>query len=226
MGKGKKKKIIYNANPGTNKRLQIDVYRTSPVLIENLDSMRRSLAKQANNRMRALEKAGLDFYAYDIAADYLRLQGKKKDHPRFSEQLNPKGVDLRREITVLQGFLSMPTSTVAGMKKVEAKRVQTFGDWKPKAQKNNKRYKGIDLSAQAQTKVFYKFLNSEAFKNLRKFYSSEQIFRAYKEGNANIKNQKKLQQAMTDYVKTTQKKSIKGLYQSVGAKVIPNSENR
>lgn len=225
MGKGKKRKIVYNANPGTNKRLQIDVYRTSPVLIEDLNAMRRSLAKQANNRMRALENAGFDFYAYDIAADYLRLQGKNKDHPRFSEQLNPKGVDLRREITVLQGFLSMPSSTVAGMKKIEEKRIKTFGNWKPKYKKNNKRYKGIDLSAQAQTKQFFKFLNSEAFKNLCKFYSSEQIFKAYKEGNKTIKNQKILQKAMIDYVKNTQKKSIKGLYQSVGAKVIPNSEN-
>lgn len=225
MGKGKKRKIVYNANPGTNKRLQIDVYRTSPVLIEDLNAMRRSLAKQANNRMRALENAGFDFYAYDIAADYLRLQGKNKDHPRFSEQLNPKGVDLRREITVLQGFLSMPSSTVAGMKKIEEKRIKTFGNWKPKDKKNNKRYKGIDLSAQAQTKQFFKFLNSEAFKNLRKFYSSEQIFKAYKEGNQTIKNQKILQKAMTDYVKNTQKKSIKGLYQSVGARVIPKSEN-
>lgn len=226
MSKRKReRKIVYNANPGTNKRLQIDVYRTSPSLLEDLNEMRRSLAKQANNHLRALENAGLDFYAYDVAADYLRLQGKK-GKLRFSESLNPKGVDLRHEITVLQGFLSMPSSTVAGMKRIEEKRIETFGNWKPKAQKNNKKYKGIDLSKQAQTKIFFKFLNSEGFKNLRKFYSSEQIFKAYKEGNMQIKNQKKLQQSMTDYIENTQKKTIKGLYESVGAKPIPNSANK
>ena len=225
--KPRKGKINYNANPGNNPRYQVDVYRTASTLLPDLKTFRKSLAKVANNRMRELEAENLDFYAYDMAADYLRTQGKK-GKLRFSESLDAKGVaDIRREITVLQGFLSSPSSTVAGQRKIEQKRIETFGNWKPAHQKKNANYKGVDLSQQAQTKTFYAFLNSNAFKDLRKFYSSEQIFRAYKNGNVDgSKAQKKIQQAMTEYVKTTRKPSVQGLYESVGAKAIPNSANR
>lgn len=225
--KPRKGKINYNANPGNNPRYQVDVYRTASTLLPDLKAMRKSLAKVANNRMRELEAENLDFYAYDMAADYLRTQGKK-GKLRFSESLEAKGVaDIRREITVLQGFLSSPSSTVAGQRKIEQKRIETFGNWKPAHQKKNANYKGVDLSQQAQTKTFYAFLNSNAFKDLRKFYSSEQIFRAYKNGNVDgSKAQKRIQQAMTEYVKTTRKPSVQGLYESVGAKAIPNSANR
>lgn len=223
-------KINYNANLSKNERYRIDLYRTASTLLPNLQSFRKSLAKVANNRLRELEAAGLDFYAYDIAADYLRTrlpEGKKK--LRFSESLKPTGSekDIKHEITVLQGFLSMPTSTVSGMRKVEKKRIATFSNWKPADKKNNENYKGINMGKVAQTKVFYKFLNSKAFENLRKFYSSEQIFKAYIDGNiSGTKSQKKIQQAMTDYVNSTQRKSITGLYESVGATPIPNSANK
>ena len=231
--KQSKSRINYNANTDytTNPRYTWDVWHTKSTLlpIKDLESFRRSLAKVANNRLRELENNNMAYYAYDVAADYLRTQGKK-GKLRFSEaKRNMKDVDtfaVRREIQLLQNFLSMPSSTVAGQKRIEAKRIETFGNWKPKDKKNSK-MKGIDLSKQAQTKIFYEFLNSKAFENLRKFYSSEQIFRAYKDGNVGgSKSQKKIRDAMVDYVKNERKPSVKGLYEAVGASVIPNSSNK
>ena len=228
--KPSKSRINYNANTDytTNPRYSWDVWHTKSTLlpIKDLESFRRSLAKVANNRLRDLEKNNMAYYAYDIAADYLRTQGKK-GKLRFSEakkEFDP--FQTRREIQMLQNFLSMPSSTVAGQKRIEAKRIETFGNWKPKGAKG-KKMKGIDLSKQASTKIFYEFLNSKAFENLRKFYSSEQIFRAYKDGNVGgSKSQKKIQDVMMDYVENERKPSVKGLYEAVGASVIPNSANK
>ena len=228
--KPSKSRINYNANTDytTNPRYSWDVWHTKSTLlpIKDLESFRRSLAKVANNRLRELEKNNMAYYAYDIAADYLRTQGKK-GKLRFSEakkEFDP--FQTRREIQMLQNFLSMPSSTVAGQKRIEAKRIETFGNWKPKGAKG-KKMKGIDLSKQASTKIFYEFLNSKAFENLRKFYSSEQIFRAYKDGNVGgSKSQKKIQDVMMDYVENERKPSVKGLYEAVGASVIPNSANK
>lgn len=228
--KQSKSRINYNANTDytTNPRYTWDVWHTKSTLlpIKDLESFRRSLAKVANNRLRELEKNNMAYYAYDVAADYLRAQGKK-GKVRFQEKEKPMDqLATRREIQILQNFLSMPSSTVAGQKRIEAKRIETFGNWKPKGAKG-KKMKGIDLSKQASTKIFYEFLNSKAFENLRKFYSSEQIFRAYKDGNVGgSKSQKKIQDAMLDYVKNERKPSVKGLYEAVGASVIPNSANK
>ena len=228
--KQSKSRINYNANTDytTNPRYTWDVWHTRSTLlpIKDLESFRRSLAKVANNRLRELEKNNMAYYAYDVAADYLRTQGKK-GKLRFYEGVKPiDQLATRREIQTLQNFLSMPSSTVAGQKRIEAARIETFGNWKPKDKKNSK-MKGINLSKQAKTKIFYEFLNSKAFENLRKFYSSEQIFRAYKDGNVGgSKSQKKIQNAMLDYVKNERQPSVKGLYEAVGASVIPNSANK
>ena len=207
----------------------IDVYHTQKNLLPDLVQMRAQLAKNTNQRMRELEKAHLDFYAYDIAAEYLKNHRPQGNKLRFSESTNylsGKGdtAALKREITILQNFLTSESSTVAGQKRIEAKRIATFADWKPKGYKGN--FKGIDLSHEAKTKQFYRFLNSETFKRLRKSFSSEQIFQAYKNGSVEgSKNQRKIQKAMKDYVESSEKKSVKGLYEAVNASVIPNSAN-
>lgn len=214
-----------------NELYTLDVYHTQKALLPDLNEMRARLAKNANQRLRELEAAGLDFYAYDKVADYLRTHRPEVDAVRFSQSKNylsgkQNEAALKAEITKLQDFLTSESSTVAGQKAIEARRIQTFGNWKPKAAKNRNNYKGIDLSKEASTKQFYRFLNSETFKKLRKTFSSEQIFQAYKEGSVDgSKNQRKIQKAMKDYAESSEKKSIKGLYESVGATPIPFSSN-
>lgn len=219
----------------TKKELQdlytLDVYHTQKALLPDLNEMRARLAKNANQRLRELEKANLDFYAYDRVADYLRTHRPEVETVRFSQSVNylsgkKNEAALKAEIAKLQDFLTSESSTVAGQKAIEARRIATFGNWKPSSAKNRKNYKGIDLSREASTKQFYRFLNSETFKKLRKSFSSEQIFQAYKNGSVDgSKEQRKIQKAMKEYADSSEKKSIKGLYESVGATPIPNSAN-
>lgn len=212
-----------------NELYTLDVYHTKKVLLPDLAEMRARLAKNANQRLRELEAAGLDFYAYDIVADYLRTHRPEADKVRFSQSKNylsgkESEAALKAEISKLQAFLTSESSTVAGQKRIEARRIETFGNWKPKDVQAN--YKGLDMSKQAQTKQFYRFLNSQTFKNLRKVFSSEQIFRAYKEGSVDgSRNQRKIQKAMKDYIESSEVKSIKGLFEKVNANPIPDSSN-
>lgn len=207
----------------------LDVYHTNKNILPDLEQMRARLAKNANQRLRELEKAGLDFYAYDKAANYLRTHRPESGAVRFSQSANylsgkENQAALKHEITVLQDFLLSESSTVAGQKAIEARRIQTFGNWKPKGARAN--FKGIDMSREAGTKAFYRFLNSETFKKLRKVFSSEQIFMAYKNGSVDGSHaQEKIQRKFKEYVESSERKSIKGLYESVGATPIPFSSN-
>lgn len=223
------KKNEVRTKKSLNELYTLDVYHTKKVLLPDLAEMRARLAKNANQRLRELEDADLDFYAYDIVADYLRTHRPEADKVRFSQSKNYLSGEesesaLKAEISKLQAFLTSESSTVAGQKRIEARRIETFGNWKPKDVQSN--YKGLDMSKQAQTKQFYRFLNSQTFKNLRKVFSSEQIFRAYKEGSVDgSRNQRKIQKAMKDYIESSEVKSIKGLFEKVNANPIPDSSN-
>ena len=79
---------------------------------EYLQRENRRLAKLANRRLRELEKAGYDMFAYDRAFTYLR----NHDLRRFSLQLAPS-TDWRGMVTQLSElitFVNAKTSTVAG----------------------------------------------------------------------------------------------------------------
>lgn len=69
-------------------------------------------AKAANNRLRALEKAGYTKSAYQRAA---RHTGK--DIPRYRERVaGATRQELEKEFVQLRDFMTAPTSTVGGMR--------------------------------------------------------------------------------------------------------------
>ena len=77
-----------------------------------LKEQNKKLAKIANNRLRALERAGYDMFAYDRAITYLR----NNDRTRFSASL-PSQYDYKDIVSQLQElitFINAKTSTVAG----------------------------------------------------------------------------------------------------------------
>lgn len=75
----------------------------------------RKLAKLANSRLRALEKAGFDMFAYDRAITYL----KNNNLRRFSSKLAPMGYykEIVNQLSELITFINAKTSTVAGARK-------------------------------------------------------------------------------------------------------------
>ena len=86
--------------------------------IEELEALRRKYAKRANQRLLRLERAGLNYYAYDRAMLYLERTRKSK---RFSESRGFKGNKqaLLRELDSLTTFLNSRTSTVSGQRSIE-----------------------------------------------------------------------------------------------------------
>lgn len=187
----KRKKYNYTPIPQAksvkNKEdLTADVYRGTYQLDE-LQRMRRALAKRANQRIVRLERGQSKvtgekwntFGAVTEVYDYLNRQ--KEGRTRFRETKNALTdfQALRREITVLQGFLGRKSSLVSGMKEIEYKRINTFetGKWGTKWKKTGIPNKPLHF---ASNKEFYDFLNSETFKGLVSTgFTSEQLVELY-----------------------------------------------
>ena len=137
---------------------------------EELNSVRRTLAKRANQRIVRLERSyssitGESYASYgaiDYAKDYLQKIGRNRfsEKKDYSDDFNL----LRREILQLQKFLSSESSTVYGQREIEQKRIKTFES------------KGIRFSG---NKEFYDFLNSKDFADLAKQIDSDKIVEYY-----------------------------------------------
>nr|DAU64172.1 MAG TPA: hypothetical protein [Caudoviricetes sp.] len=79
---------------------------------DELRDIVKRAAKAANNRLRALEKAGLTKSAYQRA---IRQTGK--DIPRYREKVSSATrQELQKEFYQLRDFMTAPTSTVGGMR--------------------------------------------------------------------------------------------------------------
>lgn len=83
------------------------------------------LAKRANTRLSALEKAGRAYYAYERAVGYTTTEYGRK---RFtvSQKLLGDPQALSKNIMELRTFLGAETSTISGQKRVIQKRIKTF----------------------------------------------------------------------------------------------------
>lgn len=103
-------------------RINIDV-RQGGYTLEELDRMRRKLAKRANARLLSLERAGRDYWAYDIAQQYLNARNRR----RFSER-SFKGSERNavRELEEIISFLNSASSTITGSKAIEDKIKSSF----------------------------------------------------------------------------------------------------
>lgn len=173
------------------------------VTLEDLQRIRRQLAKVMNQRMVRLEQAkspvtgeAYTFGAYDKMRDYLDAQGRN----RFSEVKDVKmsAAQLKKEIRILQGFEESPSSRVAGMRAIEKKRLTAFKD------------KGIDPSV-VSNKDFYDFLNGQTFERLSRIIDSDRIVEEYnrvaKEG-ASVDD---IVSALDEYMSKAKRVSVKGV---------------
>lgn len=166
--------------------LTADVYRGSYSLDE-LQRMRRALAKRANQRIVRLERGSSKvtgekwntFGAVTDVYDYLNKQKEGRTRFRETAKALTDSQSLKREITVLQGFLGRKTSLVSGMQEIENKRIATFesGKWGTKWKKRGVVNRPLHF---ASNKEFYDFLNSETFKGLVSTgFTSEQLIELY-----------------------------------------------
>lgn len=154
--------------------VRIDL-RRKDVDIEEVRSIRRNLAKRANQRLRVLEKNKLTKNAYRVATRYTQ-QTRGKD--RFSEAKMVKA-DMRylkQEILELERFLNSVTSTLTGYKKLEQQRLKVFRDY------------GLKVK---DTQEFFDFLDSEIYKQLANKAISSDILQEFYDTVKSKKDAKK-----------------------------------
>lgn len=116
-----------------------DATQGSPMAIDILRDQNKKLARIANNRLRALEKAELDMFSYDRAITYLQNQGKR----RFSQAL-PSTDDYKamvNQLSELVTFINSKTSTVAGARDSLNKKIEKISEYTGHIYTNDQKYK-------------------------------------------------------------------------------------
>lgn len=155
--------------------VRIDL-RRKDVDIEEVRSIRRKLAKRANQRLRVLEKNKLTKNAYRVATRYTQQTRGKN---RFSEAKKMVKADmgyLKQEILELERFLNSVTSTLTGYKKLKQQRLKVFRDY------------GLKVK---DTQEFFDFLDSEIYKQLANKAISSDILQEFYDTAKSKKDAKK-----------------------------------
>lgn len=141
--------------------LQTTNYWNVSASMEALQAVRRKLAKRANQRMVRLERSAspITGKAYHVGA-YDIAQAELGDRKRFSEKLNYSTdiTELKKEIGQIQAFLNAKSSTVAGNKEIEEKRIETLTNLGRDAEGH-----APISEATARSAGFYDFISSKAF---------------------------------------------------------------
>lgn len=142
----------------------IDMRKASSYDLNELNKLRRRLAKRANQRLRDIERAGYtDAYVYASTMSGYLLPSERT---RFFE--GTRNLDLRSlktELDELRWFLNAKTSTVGGIRKFERETSQKFAKLG---------------SFQKNPDLFWKYMSSAAVKHLKKLgYSSEELIEFY-----------------------------------------------
>lgn len=205
------------------------------VTMEELQQIRRQLAKVMNQRMVRLEntvspKSGeaYTFGGYDVMQDYLKDKGRKAvsetKGARFSEVMAPKGMtksDLQKEIRAMQNFESMPSTRISGMHAIERKRIETFTNPDPTITKR----KALSEKT-VSNKDFYDFLNSKTYEELAKSFSSDILVEEYDRAARKGLTKTQIQRALNEYMQNSKKMSIKGIRRKLSARTIKKKSSR
>lgn len=212
---------------------QFDPY-AKDVTLEELQQVRRQLAKVMNQRMVRLENTkspitgeSYDFGAYDLMEDYLQKQNRN----RFSEVLKPtKGTgderrawnkaELQKEIKKLQRFEELKSSRVGGMHEIEAARIKTLTT----ADSESGRKTALSEEV-VKSKDFYDFLNSSTFDDLMEDFDSEDIVEEYNKAADRGVSHEQIVTALNTYLKKARKASLKGIRRKLRAIKVKGSSN-
>lgn len=201
-----------------DKALTADVYGEQYSTAQ-LQEIRRKLAKRANNHLRDLSRnsspiTGEVYNSYGAAVDALDYL-KNRNRRYFSEQraLTMNRRTLKAEITRLQAFLSAPSHSVRGQRRIEEHRMKTF------------EANGIHF---AGNREFYEFLNSGAFHDLSKIIDSDKIVEAYElareKGESHDEVVNNLQESLRSF-REGEKATLKNLWRHTGISPFDNSGN-
>ena len=164
--------------------------------------------------------------------DYLNRQKEGRTRFRETTKALTDSQALKREITVLQGFLGRKSSLVSGMREIEQKRISSFetGKWGTKWKKTGIPNKPLHFTG---NKEFYDFLNSETFKGLVSTgFTSEQLVEMYDSARVRLGEEAEAEAvsiAMSDALEEYRNKgnaSLKDLRRKMNAVKIKGSGNK
>ena len=182
----------------------IDMRRASSYDLNELNKLRRRLAKRANQRLRDIERAGYaDAYVYASTMSGYLLPSERT---RFFE--GTRNLDLRSlktELDELRWFLNAKTSTVGGIRAFERETSKQFANFP---------------SFQKSPDLFWKYMSSAAVKHLKKMgYSSEELIEFYDFSTENRVGYDDIMSALKDFEKG-EIDSWDNLYSKVGLSYI------
>lgn len=184
----------------------IDVYRESYTRQE-LEKIRRTYAKRANQRMVRLEQAG--YRVNEPVTEYLQQQGRR----RFSETPTFKGTDaqLKREISALTGFMESERSLVSGRRRIRERTSRTLKE----------RY-GVDLS---DDELEYLLNNFDDFKSAVSI-NSDALLQAIGSVSGQVDSKKKILSIVKELKgKKSAQDQAKAVYKAVYGRKRKNKAN-
>lgn len=188
----------------------IDMRKASSYNLEELNKLRRRLAKRANQRMREIERTGYtDAYVYATTmSGYLQ----PTERTRFYEGNRQMDLfTLREELNELRWFLNAKTSTVGGIRTFERKTSRQFANLP---------------SFQRSPDLFWKYMSSAVVKHLKKMgYSSEELIEFYDFAIENGVGYDQIMDALKDFEKG-EIDSWDNLYSKVGLSYIEKEKSR
>lgn len=121
----------------------------------------KRIAERANKRITRLNTSGIYSYALQRAQSELAREGRK----RFSYKRPKTEHQIIREIYMIESFLSLESSLVSNVKKIQDKAYNTLA--------KNLEKKGVHVKdIKLNRNDFYRFLNSQEFKDLADKYGS------------------------------------------------------
>ena len=125
------------------------------------------VSRLANDRLRSLEKAGINTFSYGVAKNYAKTQGRSTAKPRFASGKGMSYNQMQQEYKQIVKFLKSETSTVSGMEAATQNMAESFEA-------------GFDVKGlnKRQLNRLYKTLSSGQWRDILEAYgqvSSEEI---------------------------------------------------
>ena len=143
--------------------------------LDELNKLRRRLAKRANSRLLALERAGITYGAYEKAKVYLSQVVEPGRKLLFREAKRLPLADTRQQLYEIERFLNMQTSTPGGAHKFQ----------RAAFRESLEKY---SLSRKLTEEAYYDFVSSAPFQLAKKYVDSDELIEfldnAYSEGNS------------------------------------------
>lgn len=145
------------------------MYRDMDLSPEQMRRQIKTLAKVANQRLRALEARGVDYFAYDKASEY--FDSVHRGSNRFSYDLKRSNRDIAKEFNAIVDFLSSKSSTWTGLQATYRRAQERIED----NINRDRRQRGENAIDISDWETFSMFLKSSQWKSLKSKVDSTQI---------------------------------------------------